>query len=196
MYEWRPKNTAFRSRIVAKATSGKYKSMACIAREIGLTTERVRQILREEGATGFRKRQPNTLISWPCPRCGAEVKMWTNYRNSGRTTYCVPCAREIGTEKRRGRKDRPRMLCTQEGCSREKRHKGLCDTHYMRSKSGYPLDIPIPANNHAKAFGCQEEGCDHDHFSRGYCRACYHRRKRNRLPLGDYLTKRVPKEDA
>lgn len=56
-------------RIIAAAESGKYKNMTCIANEIGVSRERVRQILNAVGHTEFRRRR----LEWACPDCGTLV---------------------------------------------------------------------------------------------------------------------------
>ena len=43
-------------RIVAAAESGKYKNMACIARKLGVSRERVRQVLNATGHSNFGPR--------------------------------------------------------------------------------------------------------------------------------------------
>jgi len=72
---------------------------ACMARAIGVSRERVRQIRKGFGI--LTRRQPNTLISWPCPGCAVEIKMWTNQRHARKTAWCARCAtREAGHARR------------------------------------------------------------------------------------------------
>ena len=56
-------------RIVAAAESGKYKTMTCIANEIGVSRERVRQVLNTTGHTQFARLR----LEWSCPGCGTTV---------------------------------------------------------------------------------------------------------------------------
>ena len=58
-------------RIVAAAESGKYKTMTCIANEIGVSRERVRQVLNAIGHTQFGRLR----LEWPCPGCGTIVSL-------------------------------------------------------------------------------------------------------------------------
>ncbi len=56
-------------RIVAAAEIGKYKNMTCIADEVGVSRERVRQVLNAIGHTEFGRLR----LEWPCPDCGSLV---------------------------------------------------------------------------------------------------------------------------
>ena len=60
-------------RIAAAAESGKYKSMASIAKKVGVSRERVRQILNATGHTYFGSRQ--VRLQWPCPDCRKSITM-------------------------------------------------------------------------------------------------------------------------
>lgn len=68
----------------------------CIAKAVGVSRERVRQIRAAHnlGINPHSHKVGNTLISWPCPSCGAEVKMWTYDRNQRNTALCATCRRQ------------------------------------------------------------------------------------------------------
>ncbi len=61
-------------RVVAAVESGKFKNMACIADEVGISRERVRQILNATGNTEFGYRRFRRL-EWPCPDCGVTISL-------------------------------------------------------------------------------------------------------------------------
>ena len=81
------------TRIVKLAESGEFSSMRCIGDHVGLTRERVRQVLRSEGVS-FRKKQEPTLLRWPCPDCGTIIERSSLVRNNWRKlpAHCRPCA--------------------------------------------------------------------------------------------------------
>ncbi len=71
----------------------------CIAGIVGISPERVRQIRQEHGLRP--KRNPDTLLAWPCPECGAEVKMWSSHRHQRKTAWCSPCASRLAPKPRK-----------------------------------------------------------------------------------------------
>src|SRR3989304_5606128 len=71
-------------RLVELVKAGKLVNQNCAAKVLGISRQRVNQIIQREGLKLGREQQPNTLISWPCPGCGQEVKMWTAQRNRNR----------------------------------------------------------------------------------------------------------------
>ncbi len=79
-------------RLIRLVERGEVVNQACAGRVLGVTRERVRQIVAQEGLRLGRKNQPNTLIEWPCPDCGKTMRMWTKDRNVQRTGMCVRCA--------------------------------------------------------------------------------------------------------
>lgn len=92
----------------------------CIAGIVGISGERVRQIREEHSLRP--KRNPNTLITWPCPTCGAEVRMWTSMRNAShpKSVWCRNCCRRE-TGKLRRLDLRP-VVC--QDCRKERIYKG------------------------------------------------------------------------
>ena len=78
-------------RIVAAAESGKYKNMACIARAVGVSRERVRQVLNATGHTNFGPRHIH--LQWPCPECGQTVKMTASQLRVHMPAHCQNCAK-------------------------------------------------------------------------------------------------------
>ena len=80
-------------RIVAAAESGKHQSMASIAREVGLTRERVRQVLNANGHTNFGQRR--VRLQWPCPDCGETIYMTGSQLRalSHMPAHCRKCAK-------------------------------------------------------------------------------------------------------
>ena len=101
-------------RIVAAAEKGKYKNMACIATEVGVSRERVRQILNATGHIYFGSR--HVRLQWPCPDCRKSITMNASRLRgiSHMPSHCRTCAKKYC---RRGH--------------REKRapdgHCGVCD---------------------------------------------------------------------
>lgn len=84
-------------------------TQACVARVLGVSRETVSYMAREEGLRFRPHRQPNVLISWPCPGCDgeAQVQVQTKMLRVKRTAYCRRCAlvrftcRTCGTERTR-----------------------------------------------------------------------------------------------
>lgn len=99
-----------RARVLYLISEGKVTTLTCAAQLVGVSRERVRQIVREEGIL-FQKTQRNTLITWPCPQCGGEAQMWTKERNSKAATnpaLCSDCRKGSGRFCRRGHENPPR----------------------------------------------------------------------------------------
>ena len=91
----RPDNSTAQ-RIVAAAESGKYKNMACIARKVDVSRERVRQILNATGHTNFGSR--HVRLKWPCPDCGETINLTASrFRRtrglSHMPAHCRKCAK-------------------------------------------------------------------------------------------------------
>ena len=78
------------------------RTQQCAADLLGVSYQRVQQILNAEGLRIGRGNQRNTLIKWPCPICGKPVAMWTNQRQRKRTAFCRKCA---------GSQSRPKEYC-------------------------------------------------------------------------------------
>lgn len=78
--------------VIAAVESGKFRNMACIAEEIGISRERVRQILNATGYKEFGYRR--LRLEWPCPECGETINL--SRRELERTTHmpahCRKCA--------------------------------------------------------------------------------------------------------
>jgi len=89
-----------------------------IAEQVGLSRERIRQIRSALGVA--TRRQPNTLISWPCPSCGGTVEMYTNQRNRRQTAWCRQCAFKMAGAARR--KPLVPVICMD--CGAERIYKG------------------------------------------------------------------------
>lgn len=80
--------------IVRLVQSGKFQTQQCIADRVGLSRQRVSQVLQNAGIQFGCTKQPNTLLSWPCPGCGATVEMWSELRNHyplDERVFCVAC---------------------------------------------------------------------------------------------------------
>ena len=58
------------------------------------------------------------------------------------------------------------MVCSIEGCGKPLRAKGMCGTHYERTRCGRTLN-PKP-----RSTGCSVEDCDREHQAKGMCK--YH----------------------
>jgi len=134
---------------------------------LGVSRERVRQIVNQRNLT-LNAKQPNTLISWPCPGCGDEVSMWTATRNLRRTVYCKSCSAFY----------RPNKLipldleCSIPDCPELRRARGYCINHWKRwRRHGDPLGGG-PSKLRPKRF-CSETGCPRRHYARSLCRSHY-----------------------
>ena len=84
-------DNATAQRIVAAAESGKYKNMACIARAVGVSRERVRQVLNATGHTNFGPR--HIRLQWPCPDCRRTVKLAASQLRIHMPAHCQKCAK-------------------------------------------------------------------------------------------------------
>lgn len=125
-----PKASASRAATLDLISRAPLATNRCIAKTVGISGERVRQIRQEHGLRA--KRYPNTLISWPCPSCGAEVKMWTGARNGRKTVYCAVCAkREAGKARR---VEIPPLICPD--CGQGRIRKGRANA--LHAKKDYP----------------------------------------------------------
>lgn len=80
-------------RIVAAAESGKYKNMALIAKDVGVSRERVRQVLNAAGHNTFGQR--SVRLQWPCPDCGETINTTASrLRGMARMpAHCRTCAK-------------------------------------------------------------------------------------------------------
>ena len=61
-------------RIITAVKSGKYTTQTCVAMEVGVSRERVRQILNAEGYSEFGHRV-GFRLEWPCPECREEISL-------------------------------------------------------------------------------------------------------------------------
>ena len=80
-------------RIVAAAESGKHKNMASIAKEVGVSRERVRQVLNATGHTNFGSR--HVYLQWSCPDCRCTIDMTASRLRglSHMLAHCRDCAK-------------------------------------------------------------------------------------------------------
>ena len=67
-------------------------SQASAARYFGVSRMAVQELDKRYGL-GLNRRQKNTWIEWPCPRCGKPVGLWTSLRSMERTGYCNSCSK-------------------------------------------------------------------------------------------------------
>ena len=162
-------------RLVRLVEQGEVINQACAARVLGVTKERVRQIVNAEGLALGRRMQPNTLITWPCPNCGTSVEMWTVRRQKRRSAYCTSCARHLNTGRPFGAY-RQNLQCSAPGCHRQRRARGWCQTHYARWKKGQDMAPPIRA--HFGTERCKAQGCQERHSAKGLCLAHYKQAQR------------------
>ena len=63
--------------------------------------------------------------------------------------------------------------CSQTGCGRPSRSRGLCSAHYFRFRNGIPMDKPIRARAPGRAAPadglCSHPGCGRPHKQCGFC---------------------------
>lgn len=80
-------------RIVATAESGKHKNMASIAKKVGVSRERVRQVLNATGHTNFGQR--HVRLQWPCPDCRETIDTTASVlrSQSHMLAHCRKCAK-------------------------------------------------------------------------------------------------------
>ena len=104
-------------RIVAAVESGKYKNMACIAKEVGVSRERVRQILNATGHTNFGSR--HVYLQWTCPDCRNTISMTaTRLRGlSHMPAHCRDCAKNYCRRGHQAMRTRCRV------CERDRRRR-------------------------------------------------------------------------
>lgn len=143
--------------------TGKMESLVCVANIVGVSRERIRQIVNRRGLS-LRYSNP---LEWPCPRCGIAVKTTTRalvYAN--RKVFCRRCSSAGDNLKRRSNR-----CCSIAGCERKHQAHGYCASHYSRWKRGFPMELPI--RQKASCQGCRAVNCREAHSARGYCRAHY-----------------------
>ena len=157
-------------RLVQLVADGAVCNQTSAARILGVTHQRVQQIVKAEGLS-LNAYQPNTLISWPCPNCGKPVEMWTTQRSAKTTAYCQPCARHFGILGRP--KARTTRRCSAPGCERPHAARGWCRTHYRRWTMNQSMAIPIGLFRGTQ--GCSENGCSESHYAKGLCRSHYNK---------------------
>ena len=95
---------------------------------------------------------------------------------------CLICMKRQPAKHKRGlchscyRADRnlraPR--CTEDGCDKPVRARGLCETHYSQLKRSGTME-PLVAGERKTAERCSVTGCRALAISRGLCRPCYQR---------------------
>lgn len=89
----RPNNTTT-PRVLAAVKSGKFTTQTCVATEVGVSRERVRQILNASGDTEFGHRI--LRFEWLCPECEIPISL-TRYqlaRLVHMPAHCRPCAKK------------------------------------------------------------------------------------------------------
>lgn len=65
--------------------------------------------------------------------------------------------------------------CTVQGCDRQHKARGYCQTHYMQFKRGAPITEAIRSRERVKPDVCVEEGCHEPVKAKGLCKAHYQR---------------------
>ena len=160
-------------RLVRLVEQGEVINQACAALVLGVTRQRISQIVRKEGLSlGLAKGQPNTLIDWPCPNCGTKVEMWTNRRNARSSAYCTSCSHHFrsGRAFKGGRQAR---RCSVSSCDSPHRARGWCASHYYRWKGGFgSMGTPIQRRPRSEG-ACSADGCAEPHRAKGLCAAHY-----------------------
>lgn len=79
--------------VIAAVQSGKYRTMTCIASKVGISRERVRQILNATGYTEFAHR---LRLEWPCPDCRGIVSLTRLqlHHTKHMPVHCRACAKK------------------------------------------------------------------------------------------------------
>lgn len=57
--------------------------------------------------------------------------------------------------------------CIIKNCNKNHYAKGMCSTHWQRSRNGVDFDLPFIVRNPAQ--GCGIENCNESYYARGYC---------------------------
>ena len=181
-------------RIERLILTGEMEDMVCVAKIVGVSRERVRQVMVTRGIDKTLLRRNSAIpIEWLCPRCGGIVQTTTRRIEIGAKTtpFCQKCASSGDSP---GHKQAD-ILCSVTNCDRKHRANGYCITHYDRRRSNQiPMDDPIRPRN-AKFYGCTAVDChEKEHYALGYCRK-HHSQLRSlkkrglsasNLPLGTY----------
>lgn len=156
----RTRSTA--ERLVRLIEQDKVCNQASAARVLGVSRERVRQILNRQGIS-FHKHQKNTLISWLCAGCGQKVEMWTVFRNNPRTGLCNRCANAA-------RRKRVTIQCADCG---ERREVRPCEASAVRCRACFETQAIVRCPDCGK-----ERSMAPSHIKRlvaGRCKPCNNR---------------------
>ena len=158
-------------RLIQLVEDGKVINQACAAQLLGVSHQRVQQIVKAEGLMLGSQHQKNTLIEWPCPECGIAVQMWTVSRNLRQSAYCRACSTRA--------RERPvpvAALCSVAQCKRDARTRGLCMGHFNRwQNDGAAFDTGAVQEYGHRGTGCTEEECPNGYYAKGLCRSHYAR---------------------
>ena len=84
--------------------------MQCLGQVVGLSRERVRQIIKEQKLPYRSKKGPNPIVlTWPCPQCGKPAKSKTGFVVDRRATVlCNDCVHGQGEFCKKGHLNPPR----------------------------------------------------------------------------------------
>lgn len=82
--------------------------------------------------------------------------------------------------------------CAVEGCTKPKRSRGLCNTHYERWRRTGNVRADVPVRSYgAKGQPCAVVGCDRDQKAKGLCNTHYDRARAG-LPLNIPIRAKAP----
>lgn len=134
-----------RAQIAAIIAENTALTLECIGQRVGLTRERVRQIVKEDGLVrsrqSFAPKKDNALLQWPCPDCGNTISQTvrqflsaTHRRNiTGRPdeyrALCRWCTNKRAMFKRKVLT--PPAVC--QDCGKERIYKGHSNRYKMRT---------------------------------------------------------------
>lgn len=172
-------------KLIGLIDKGQVCTQRIAAEKLGVTYQRVQQIMTENGLK-FRnpRQQPNTPLEWPCPRCGGIVKTTTVLvKKWRRGPFCKKCAGSAPLP------TSPVLQCAVEVCIREARTHGFCGAHYERKRRGQRMDTSIAEYSH-RNLGCRVNDCKDEHYAKKFCRR-HHARSlslQRRYPDLDPLT--------
>lgn len=125
-----------------------------IGDQLGLTRERVRQLLAQLGLI-------NTQCVFPgCTKNGITSGYCQSHNiQKAKGKKLTP----LGSTRGRPSDDRKLKPCSFPGCDRFQYVSGLCQAHYLQSRRGNELKpLRLPKN-------CKFAGCGKKHYSNGYC---------------------------
>ena len=141
-------------------------TMACLGQAIGVSKERVRQIIQKKNLPYRSKHNPNILLIWPCLQCGKEIKRMSTFIPRYKSVLCGDCSTGRGRFCKAGHKDPLRnkrgqcLLC-----------RAAYRNHIVETKPcvvcGRMRNITYGLDKLSKSVGYPNECCKQCYYARG-----------------------------